>query len=118
MSGVLHSVASRDYIAAEQTSSHSPGENVMAKRNSDHLGLSTTGLVLHWANRYDVLAWILLHGRERAFRERIVDLARLGPAEFVLDVGCGTGSLVIAAKRRVGPAGLVAGIDASPEMIA
>jgi len=35
----------------------------------------------------------------------------------VLDVGCGTGTLAIAAKRRVGDAGSVDGIDASAEMI-
>ena len=44
-------------------------------------------------------------------------LARVEPGEAVLDIGCGTGSLAIAAKRRVGPSGLVHGIDASPEMI-
>lgn len=45
-------------------------------------------------------------------------LARLEPGESVLDIGCGTGSLAIAAKRRVGPSGTAQGIDASPEMIA
>src|SRR5206468_11246178 len=57
-------------------------------------------------------------GRERFFRERVLRLARLEPGESVLDVGCGTGTLAIAAKRHVGPAGSVDGIDASPQMIA
>jgi ubiquinone/menaquinone biosynthesis C-methylase UbiE len=78
----------------------------------------TKGLVLHSEARYyDLLAWLLTLGRERAFRERLVELARLEPGEAVLDVGCGTGTLAIAAKRRVGAAGAVHGIDASPEMI-
>jgi ubiquinone/menaquinone biosynthesis C-methylase UbiE len=59
-----------------------------------------------------------LLGRERAFRDTLVRLARLESGQSVLDVGCGTGSLAIAAKQRVGPTGTVYGIDASPEMIA
>ena len=75
-------------------------------------------LVMHSAARhYDLLAWLLTLGRERALRERLVDLARLAPGEAVLDVGCGTGSLAVVAKRRVGPTGSVRGVDASPEMI-
>ena len=77
------------------------------------------GIVMHAAARwYDVLAWMLTLGRERALRERMVALARLTPGERVLDVGCGTGSLAIAAKRRVGSSGTVHALDASPEMIA
>jgi ubiquinone/menaquinone biosynthesis C-methylase UbiE len=79
---------------------------------------ATKGLVLHRAVGYDLLVWLLTHGRTRAFRTRMVDLARLGPGESVLDVGCGTGSLTIEAKRHVGNQGQVSGIDASPEMIA
>jgi ubiquinone/menaquinone biosynthesis C-methylase UbiE len=79
---------------------------------------ATTGRVLHWAARYDLLVWLLTHGRSRAFHERLVNLAHLAPGESILDVGCGTGSLAIAAKGRVGTDGKVFGIDASPEMIA
>jgi ubiquinone/menaquinone biosynthesis C-methylase UbiE len=79
---------------------------------------STTGRVLHWACRYDLLVWLLTHGRHRVFREQQVALAHLAPDEVVLDVGCGTGSLAIAAKRQVGETGTVVGVDASPAMIA
>ena len=79
---------------------------------------ATKGLVLHWAAGYDLLAWLLTRGRDRAFREKLVGLARLTAGEAVLDVGCGTGSLAIAATRQVGPSGMVYGIDPSPAMIA
>jgi ubiquinone/menaquinone biosynthesis C-methylase UbiE len=78
----------------------------------------TKGLVLHWAGRYDLFVWLMTLGRERRFREKLLEPARLNAGEAVLDVGCGTGSLAIAAKRRVGPTGSVHGLDASPEMIA
>jgi ubiquinone/menaquinone biosynthesis C-methylase UbiE len=78
----------------------------------------TKGLIIRWAARYDLLAWILTRGRERALRERFVDLARLEAGNSVLDIGCGTGTLAIAAAHRVGPTGSVFGIDASPPMVA
>jgi|SRR5215471_2443346 len=78
----------------------------------------TSGLVLHGTARYyDFLAWLVMRGREGSFREKVVDLARVHPGDRVLDVGCGTGTLAIAAKERVGAAGTVHGIDPSPEMI-
>jgi ubiquinone/menaquinone biosynthesis C-methylase UbiE len=73
--------------------------------------------VIHRARGYDFLVWALMLGRERTFREKTLDLARLAEGESVLDVGCGTGTLAIAAKSRVGNLGKVTGIDASPEMI-
>lgn len=78
----------------------------------------THGLVLHWAARYDLLAWLLTHGRERELREAILRLAGLEIGHDVLDIGCGTGTLAIAATHHVGPTGTVTGIDASPSMVA
>jgi ubiquinone/menaquinone biosynthesis C-methylase UbiE len=82
------------------------------------IGPHTNGRVLHWAAGYDLLAWLLLRGRERAFRERLLTLAGVEAGESVLDIGCGTGTLAIAAAGHVGPQGSVSGIDASTEMIA
>lgn len=41
------------------------------------------------------------------------DLLEIQPGDSVLDVGCGTGSDVLALADRVGPAGRVAGVDNS-----
>ncbi len=78
----------------------------------------TTGRLIRWARFYDPLVWLLTMGQTRALRKLPLDLAAIQPGERVLDVGCGTGDLTLAAARRVGPGGTVTGIDAAPEMIA
>lgn len=85
--------------------------------NAAHVGDRPSGIVLHGAAGYDLLAKLLTFGRERRFREFMLHPAGLQPGEAVLDVACGTGTLAIAAKRLVGSNGSVTGIDASPEMI-
>jgi ubiquinone/menaquinone biosynthesis C-methylase UbiE len=91
--------------------------NIVKETQDRHGTPATTGRLIHAAAGYDWLAWLLLLGRERAFRERLVSLARLEPGQAVLDVGCGTGTLAIAASRRVAPTGCVHGIDASAQML-
>ncbi|WP_161596205.1 class I SAM-dependent methyltransferase [Rhodanobacter glycinis] len=66
---------------------------------------------------YDFVARLLTLGHGGALHERFIELARLAPDETILDVGCGTGSLALAAKARVDAGGTVHGIDASKEMI-
>lgn len=78
---------------------------------------NTPGRVLHSARCYDLFSRLVSLGRDRAIREQLIELAAPTPGENVLDVGCGTGTLVIALKPKVGTS-QVHGIDASPEMIA
>ena len=74
--------------------------------------------VINAAAAYDLLVWLLMRGREREFRERLLAFAHLQPGERVLDAGCGTGSTAIAAARLVGATGSVLGVDPSTNMIA
>lgn len=78
-------------------------------------GGTTEGI--RWPVLYDLLVLVLTRGRDGAFREALLDLADLAPEHHVLDVGCGTGSLAIAASRRLGP-GSVFGTDVSEPMLA
>jgi len=78
-----------------------------------HHGEATRGHVIHWAPVYDFVFGRFL----RRTHGSVVELAALNTGEYVLDVGCGTGSLAVALKASAGPKGTVHGIDASPEMI-
>jgi O-methyltransferase / aklanonic acid methyltransferase len=53
-----------------------------------------------------------------AFGRRLVELAGVGQAERVLDVASGRGACLFDAAERVGPAGLVHGVDLSESMVA
>ncbi len=77
----------------------------------------TKGIRIRWPRWYDAVNRIHFMGREDRFREWTVDLAEIEPGQTVLDVGCGTGNLTMAAKARAGADGEVHGIDAAPEMI-
>src|SRR5690348_4158628 len=85
-------------------------------------GRATKGLVLDQGWRYDLIVGccdaVLFRGQVRALRRRAIALARLAPGAHVLDVGCGTGTLALAAQSRVRSTGQVVGIDPGPEQIA
>ena len=93
---------------SSRTQTRAPGES----------DLQTEGrTIVRWARIYDFVANVLSLGHEAQLRRATVERAGVQPGHQVLDVGCGTGSLTLAAARRAGPTGRVTGIDASPQMI-
>ena len=56
-------------------------------------------------------------GREHILRQTTVELAGVKAGDTVLEVGCGTGTLTLAAKQAAGSSGKVIGIDIIPGMI-
>ena len=69
-------------------------------------------VVIAWERRAGVRAALLAEATTR-----MLDSARLGLRSQVLDVGTGTGDTALLAAERVGSAGHVLAIDASPEMV-
>ena len=59
---------------------------------------------------------IRLTTREQTFKRRLLEQAAIGDHDRVLDLGCGTGTLAIMAKRA-SPGADVRGLDADPEML-
>ncbi len=70
------------------------------------------------AGGYDLLNGVMSAGLHHRWRERAVDLARVGPGSRVLDVATGTGDLAFELARRVAPGGEVVGSDFSEGMLA
>src|SRR2546426_8489334 len=53
----------------------------------------------------------------RPFGQRLIKLAGIRSGMWVLDVATGPGEPALTIARRVGPRGLVAGVDFSPTML-
>ncbi|MFN8486128.1 MAG: methyltransferase domain-containing protein [Caldilineaceae bacterium] len=77
----------------------------------------TQGNVIRWAHFYDPCVKLLTLGRAKALRQKTVALAQIQPGDQVLEVGCGTGDVALAAQTLAGADGQVYGIDPATEMI-
>jgi demethylmenaquinone methyltransferase/2-methoxy-6-polyprenyl-1,4-benzoquinol methylase len=66
------------------------------------------------ARVYDRMNSVMTAGMHHGWRERAVDLARVGPGSSALDVATGTGDLAIELARR---GAAVTGMDFSPGML-
>jgi ubiquinone/menaquinone biosynthesis C-methylase UbiE len=74
--------------------------------------------VLHRPRLFDWLVRATTLGQEGKLRRWMVDLADPRAGDAVLDIGCGTGTLLLTAAERVGPSGTLHGIEPGPEMAA
>jgi ubiquinone/menaquinone biosynthesis C-methylase UbiE len=73
----------------------------------------TKGIVIHWAGPYDAITNHIL----RPSQKSIGILAQIKAGDKVLDVGCGSGRLTLAAQGWAGAEGQAVGLDPSEEMI-
>ena len=89
----------------------------MHRRKGEAPAPKTRGAVIRWPRVYNLILWVFMRGREAEIRQKIADLAQLRGGEAVLDVGCGSGTLALLARERVGATGRVCAIDPSREMI-
>ncbi|HZU77590.1 MAG TPA: class I SAM-dependent methyltransferase [Dehalococcoidia bacterium] len=69
----------------------------------------------HLTPFYDLMARLMLP--ERRIKERVIALAQLAPGRRLLDLGCGTGTLVLMAQRRH-PQAVVVGVDGDSTILA
>ena len=72
------------------------------------------GLFATIADRYDFITIALSYGRDRGWKRRLIDMARITSDDRVLDLACGTGDILFAAARTARSA---AGLDLTFRML-
>ncbi len=75
-------------------------------------------VLIRWPRAYDLLVRVLSLGFEGRMRRWLVGLGAPKGGDAVLDVGCGTGTLLRTAAAQVGSAGRLCGVEPAEEMVA
>lgn len=70
-----------------------------------------------WVRYYDWILNIVTLGKTRSIYQATISLANLQVGESILDIGCGTGKLILEAEKVIGQAGTAVGLDVEPAMI-
>ena len=88
--------------------------NEVATQDKDQI---IKGQMEKMVDTYDSYMKKATFGRENILRRMTVELAGVKAGDTVLEVGCATGTLTLAAKQAAGPSGHAFGIDIIPGMI-
>ncbi len=70
-----------------------------------------------WVRHYDTIVNLITLGRSDAIHRQTVGLVDVQDGDAVLDVGCGTGRLLLTAEEIVGSTGTLVGLDVEPAMV-
>jgi demethylmenaquinone methyltransferase / 2-methoxy-6-polyprenyl-1,4-benzoquinol methylase len=66
------------------------------------------------ADRYDLITVLLSYGLDRRWKDRLISLAAITSTDRVLDLACGTGDILLRARRS---ARLAVGLDVTLRML-
>jgi len=92
-------------------------ESARPERDSEQFATEVRGMFDRISGVYDLMNSAMTAGLHHQWRERAVDLARVGSGSDALDLCCGTGDLTLALRHRIGPDGRVVGADFSEGML-
>lgn len=88
------------------------------KSTNTHANEAHSHSVPFWVRHYDRIVGLIMLGKTKRMHQGTIELAQLNLGDAVLDIGCGTGKLIMAVAKVVGHAGTAVGLDVEPAMIA
>ena len=77
-------------------------ERIYSSHQTDH---SHAHGAPFWVRFYDPIVQFVSLGKTRQMHQATLGLAKLQPDESLLDIGCGTGSLILEAENNRRPSG-------------